>query len=149
MIADRNIEETLLLGLMEGDARIFLHDQCEKQGFSIREYAHKLATQGTIAYNVMGDQMIGYVIGFTSDPSYKTSFITQVYVDRKYRGLHIASKLMQEYEAFCNNKGLEGIWLTTQVDNYAAQKLYESLGFIKDGFADVDALLYRYIKKLR
>ena len=95
MIADRNIEERLLLNLMEGDAYDFLETQCAKQGMTIREYAHKLATQGTIAYNMIDNNMSGYVIGYTSDPNYKTSFITQVYVDQKYRGLHIASKLMK------------------------------------------------------
>ena len=53
MIADRNIEERLLLNLMEGDAYDFLETQCAKQGMTIREYAHKLATQGTIAYNMI------------------------------------------------------------------------------------------------
>ena len=148
MIADRDIDESLLLDLMEGDAREFLEPQCEKQGWTIQEYAHKLATQGTIAYSIIDDKMSGYVIGFTSDPRYTTSFITQVFVNRKYRGLHIASKLMKEYEDYCIRKGLEGIWLTTQVDNYAAQKLYESLDFVKEGFADIDKHLYKYSKSL-
>ena len=149
MIADRNIEESLLLELMEGDAREFLYEQCAKQGWTIREYAHKLATQATVAYNVIDGKMSGYVIGYMSDPSYTTSFITQVYVDRKYRGLRIASKLMEEYETFCFEKGLEGIWLTTQIDNYPAQKLYEGLGFVRSGFADGDQHLYKYTKCIR
>ena len=146
MIADRNIDESLLSCLMEGDAKQFLQSQCEKQGWTIAEYAHKLALQGTIAYDVIDNKMSGYVIGYTSDPSYTTSFITQVYVDRKYRGLHIASKLMKEYEDYCIHKGLKGIWLTTQIDNHAAQKLYKSLGFVCVGFANEEKRLYKYIK---
>ena len=146
MIADRNIEESLLLTLMEGDALEFFQLQCAKQGYSVIEYAHKLAKQGTIAYNVIDNQISGVVIGYTSDPKYSTSYITQVYVNHKYRGLHIASKLMKEYEEFCIQKKIEGMWLTTQVDNYAAQKLYESHGFINAGFTDENKRLYKYIK---
>ena len=62
MIADRDTDESLLLDLMEGDAREFLEPQCEKQCSTIKEYAHKLATQGTIAYSIIDDKMIGYVI---------------------------------------------------------------------------------------
>lgn len=148
MIADRTLDVSLLAELMEGDAHDFLIEQCTNQGCSIHEYAEKLATHGTIAYDIIDGRMSGYVIGYTSDPKYTTSFITQVYVDRKYRGLHIASRLMEEYESFCKRKGLEGIWLTTQIDNYAAQNLYFRLGYVIVGFADDEQKLYKLTRRV-
>lgn len=68
-------------------------------------------------------------MGYSSDPSYSTSYIAMVYTLQEYRGRHIARELMTEYMDYCKSVGLKGCWLTTRENNVSAIKLYQNLGF--------------------
>ena len=59
--------------------------------------------------------------------------ITNIAVHSKYRRNGIASKLVQELLRYCNEHGISYILLEVRINNFAAQKLYETFGFQTDG----------------
>ena len=50
----------------------------------------------------------------------------------EFRSQGVASKLIQQSLAFCQNSGAEWVSLQTATDNFTAQQLYQKLGFIQD-----------------
>lgn len=146
MIAVRNIDYQMFTSFWGVESGRFLQEQCSRLEISISSYLEKLAKQGTIAYKIIDDKIVSLVIGYTSDPSYSTSYITQVFTLNGYRGKHLARELMKEYIEYVKTIGLDGCWLTTREDNKSAIKLYQSVGFeICDGYYNEE----RKIIKLR
>jgi len=62
----------------------------------------------------------------------KKLVLYDLYVDEKYRKLGIGRKLMNKSKDFAINNNFARIELSTSINNYDAQKLYESLDYIRD-----------------
>ena len=62
----------------------------------------------------------------------KKLVLYDLYVLEKYRKLGIGRKLMNKSKDFALNNNFSRIELSTSMDNYNAQKLYESLDYIRD-----------------
>ena len=62
----------------------------------------------------------------------KKLVLYDLYVLDKYRKLGIGRKLMNKSRDFAKIKKFPRIELSTSIDNYNAQKLYESLDYIRD-----------------
>ena len=62
----------------------------------------------------------------------KKIVLEDLYVLEKYRKLGIGRKLMNKSKEFAINNKFSRIELSTSIDNYDAQKLYESLDYIRD-----------------
>ena len=62
----------------------------------------------------------------------KKLVLYDLYVLEKYRKLGIGRKLMNKSKDFAINNNFLKIELSTSIDNYSAQKLYESLDYIRD-----------------
>ena len=62
----------------------------------------------------------------------KKLVLYDLYVLEKYRKLGIGRKLMNKSKDFAINNNFSRIELSTSIDNYSAQKLYESLDYIRD-----------------
>jgi ribosomal protein S18 acetylase RimI-like enzyme len=62
----------------------------------------------------------------------KKLVLYDLYVLEKYRKLGIGRKLMNKSRDFAINNNFKRIELSTSIDNYSAQKLYESLDYIRD-----------------
>jgi ribosomal protein S18 acetylase RimI-like enzyme len=62
----------------------------------------------------------------------KKIVLYDLYVLEKYRKLGIGRKLMNKSKEFAINNKFSRIELSTSIDNYDAQKLYESLDYIRD-----------------
>ena len=62
----------------------------------------------------------------------KKLILYDLYVLSKYRKLGIGRKLMQKSKEFAINNNFSRIELSTSKNNYNAQKLYESLDYIRD-----------------
>lgn len=69
---------------------------------------------------------------FSSLSAKKAWVLNDLFVCRKFRSQGVASKLIQKSLAFCKNAGAEWVSLQTATDNFAAQQLYQKLGFIQD-----------------
>lgn len=70
----------------------------------------------------------------------RTYILNDLYVQKKFRQLGVAQKLMEESYALCEQEDARYITLQTAHDNYTAQKLYEKMGMI------IDETFLRYTK---
>jgi ribosomal-protein-alanine N-acetyltransferase len=78
-------------------------------------------------------RLAGYVIGSKFDKT--TSRVNKILVDISHRKKGIAKRLMELYFEACLREGIRRLELKALVENKAANKLYESLGYKKIGFA--------------
>ena len=62
----------------------------------------------------------------------KKIVLYDLYVMKNYRKLGIAKRLMNKSKDFAINNNFSRIELSTSINNYSAQKLYESLDYIRD-----------------
>ena len=64
--------------------------------------------------------------------SKKKGYIAMIAVKEEYRGKGIAQNIVNEYiNIIKSDYNLDEIYLETEVDNLAALKLYEGIGFVK------------------
>ena len=101
---------------------------------TLSQYAAKLANLSTIAFEMDESKTIkGIVVGYTRDlPEDGGSYITQVVTGMNYRKQGVCGRLLREYIAFCQNKGIiRYVWMTTDIKNIPAQTTYEKAGFIR------------------
>ena len=115
----------------------------------------KLAEQ-FITERLINNESVIYVafidnkpVGFTQlYPKYssmravKNWILNDLYVDEACRKQGIASQLIQAATDFAKVSNARFIQLETQTDNYTAQSLYESVGFIQQE-PDTEFLVYR------
>lgn len=62
----------------------------------------------------------------------KLWILNDLYVDAEYRGRGIGRKLLHQARMNAVQTGAKGLNLSTQHHNQAAQRLYESEGYVKD-----------------
>lgn len=81
----------------------------------------------------------GYIVGFTQlYPSFSSVSMKQVwilndlFVKEEYRNQGVAKLLISKAEEFAQATQAVRMVLATQISNIAAQRLYESRGYIKD-----------------
>ena len=91
----------------------------------------------------------GWAVGFTQlYPKYssmggvKNWILNDLYVEEPYRKQGIAGLLIQAAMDFAKVNNAMFVQLETQADNYTAQSLYESVGFIRQE-PDTEFLVYR------
>lgn len=59
--------------------------------------------------------------------------ITNIAVDKKYRRLGIAKRILEELIDLCNQYEIKGMTLEVREDNEAAKSLYKSYDFVESG----------------
>nr|WP_251029922.1 MULTISPECIES: GNAT family N-acetyltransferase [unclassified Pedobacter] len=98
---------------------------------------------------VATDSNTQQAIGFTQlYPKYSSVRLTKnwilndLYVDENYRKQGIGEKLIKAAMGFAKTQGATFVQLETAVDNYTAQHLYESIGFVKQE-NDSEFFLYK------
>lgn len=92
----------------------------------------------------------GEPVGFTQlYPTYssvravKNWILNDLYVEQSHRKLGIGNKLIQAAISFGKEHNAKYVQLETAIDNYTAQSLYESMGFIKQQ-PDNDFFVYKF-----
>ena len=81
------------------------------------------------------EKIIGFVQLYETFDSLnldKKLILYDLYVLEGYRKLGIGKKLMNRSKVFAMRNNFSRIELSTSIDNYNAQKLYESLDYIRD-----------------
>ena len=131
MIANKNFDLNKMIKFMSDSGNFFI-EQLHINNLTLEEYANKMCNKGTVAYFEKDGIVQAMVIGYTDNMINNMSYITQVYVLPEYRKKGLASLLLDEYINYCKDKNIDGIWLTTQKDNYSAKKLYENKNFCFD-----------------
>jgi ribosomal protein S18 acetylase RimI-like enzyme len=106
----------------------------------------RLSTNESVIYVALLD---GQPVGFTQlYPKYssmravKNWILNDLYVDEAYRKQGVANQLIKAAMDFAKANNAGFVQLETQTDNYTAQSLYESVGFIQQE-PDAEFLVYR------
>ena len=80
-----------------------------------------------------GDEYVGYLVGGMAAPEdYRTvksvAELENMYVQESMRGKGIGGKLVQQFEDWCKEKGVEVIRIVASAENADAIRFYESKG---------------------
>lgn len=77
-------------------------------------------------------------VGFTQlYPKYSSASATRnwilndLYVEEEYRRTGIGRQLIQTALSFAKDHGADFVTISTEVDNFTAQRLYEQIGFLR------------------
>lgn len=79
---------------------------------------------------------------YSSARAVKNWILNDLYVEENYRRKGVGEKLIQTAMQFAKEKKSKFVQLETAVDNFTAQSLYESIGFVKQQ-PDLDFFVYR------
>lgn len=111
-----------------------------------RFISDRLSNNESVIYVAFVDEK---AVGFTQlYPKYssmravKNWILNDLYVDEAYRKQGVANQLIKAAMDFAKANNAGFVQLETQTDNYTAQNLYESVGFIQQQ-PDTEFLLYR------
>jgi GNAT superfamily N-acetyltransferase len=69
---------------------------------------------------------------FSSIDAHRTWLLGDLFTTPAARGKGVGSLLMNTARDFARLSGAKGMTLETATDNFSAQRLYESLGFVRD-----------------
>jgi len=108
----------------------------------IRQRLHR--NESIIYVVLIGDNPVGFTQLYPTYSSLrlvKNWILNDLYVDPNHRKQGIASKLINTVIEFAKGDGSKFVQLETAHDNFNAQRLYESLGFVKQ---EVDGEFYLY-----
>ncbi|MGX7666662.1 GNAT family N-acetyltransferase [Flavobacterium pedocola] len=103
----------------------------------IKERLEQNEAQIYVAYVKENPKPIGFTLlypKFSSVSAKKNWHIGDLYVEIDQRKKGIGEKLLNTALNFAKNDGANFISLNTATDNYSAQKLYESFGFVKQEY---------------
>ena len=82
-----------------------------------------------------GGEALGFVQlypTFSSIDAHRTWLLSDLFTTPAARGRGVGTLLMNTARAFALSTGAKGLVLETATDNYTAQRLYESLGYVRD-----------------
>ncbi|MHC8395551.1 GNAT family N-acetyltransferase [Pseudomonas sp. LB3P93] len=69
---------------------------------------------------------------FSSIDAHRTWLLSDLFTAPEVRGQGVGRLLMNAARAFALSTGAKGMVLETATDNFTAQRLYESLGYVRD-----------------
>ncbi|RLI20141.1 ribosomal-protein-alanine N-acetyltransferase [Candidatus Bathyarchaeota archaeon] len=101
------------------------------EAFSMEEILFLIKNPNSISLVAkISGQIAGFVIGLVYDAGKeKIGHVFTLDVAKKYRRKGVAMKLMKELELKFKEKGAKECFLEVRIDNNAARKLYEKLGY--------------------
>ncbi|WP_131108350.1 GNAT family N-acetyltransferase [Pseudomonas sp. Sample_10] len=70
---------------------------------------------------------------FSSIDAHRTWLLGDLFTTQDARGKGVGTLLMNTARDFARLSGAKGMTLETATDNFSAQRLYESLGYVRDG----------------
>lgn len=131
---------------------VMLLEGCLSPSLSQREidlqrYAEKLYQHGKVWCYLDHGRPVSMIAGYFNDFKERTAYITLLAVDKKHRGMHLASSLLSELEEYAHASGMEKIKLEVRKDNHVAQNLYTKFGYkISGGALDTSCYMLKYLK---
>ncbi|CAI8865258.1 GNAT family N-acetyltransferase [Pseudomonas sp. P5_152] len=99
--------------------------------------AERLARDESVIFYVQdaSGQALGFVQlypSFSSIDAHRTWLLSDLFTASQARGRGVGSLLMNAAREFAVATGAKGLVLETATDNHTAQRLYESLGYVRD-----------------
>lgn len=104
---------------------------------SRRFLAERLARDESVIFYVQdaSGQALGFVQlypSFSSIDAHRTWLLSDLFTASQARGRGVGTLLMNAARDFALATGAKGLVLETATDNHTAQRLYESLGYVRD-----------------
>ena len=103
-----------------------------------REFlAERLARDESVIFYAQDEsgQALGFVQlypSFSSIDAHRTWLLSDLFTASQARGRGVGTLLMNAARDFALATGAKGLILETATDNHTAQRLYESLGYVRD-----------------
>ncbi|MBR6524011.1 MAG: GNAT family N-acetyltransferase [Clostridia bacterium] len=97
----------------------------------IESFAEKIYTNG-FCIVCKEEDTAGLIAFYANDYDTNTAYITSLLVDKKCRGMGIATELVQRVESICFANGFKQVKLEVNKANLPAISLYEKLGYKSD-----------------
>lgn len=99
--------------------------------------AERIALDESAIFLALADdgQALGFVQlypTFSSIDAHRTWLLSDLFTAPAARGRGVGTLLMNTARAFALSTGAKGLVLETATDNFGAQRLYESLGYVRD-----------------
>ena len=102
--------------------------------FTFRYFVNNWSDLTYLVYTKEKDKCVGLIVcrlRMNRSTMRNTGYIAMLVVDKSMRRRGLATKLVQMCIDKMKRRGAHDVTLETEIDNYAALSLYESLGFIK------------------
>ena len=99
--------------------------------------AERLARDESVIFYAQDEsgQALGFVQlypSFSSIDAHRTWLLSDLFTASQARGRGVGTLLMNAAREFALATGAKGLVLETATDNHTAQRLYESLGYVRD-----------------
>lgn len=114
---------------------------------NLQEYADKLSRFGRVWCHYDQGNPVSIIAGYFNDAQEHTAYLSMLAVDENYRGRHLASSLLSEFEEYALDTGMEKIKLEVRKNNGTAQSLYNKFGYTIIG--DASDTSYYMVKPLK
>ncbi|OGX68531.1 MAG: GNAT family N-acetyltransferase [Paenibacillus sp. RIFOXYA1_FULL_44_5] len=131
------VDELDVIAELFDQYRVFYKEQSDFQG--AKDFIHERFVHHEsiifLAYAADGGQAIGFAQlypSFSSTNMARLWILNDLYVTPEARGLGTGRGLLQAAKEYAQKTKACGLTLATAVDNFNAQKLYESSGYVKD-----------------
>lgn len=99
----------------------------------ISRYAHKIAGNATRFEAWAGGALVGLVAAYCNGSERRAAYITSVSVLQGWKGVGVASRLLERCIGHVKERGFERIELEVDGENVGAVRLYEKKSFIVNG----------------
>lgn len=131
---ERNIDFSEVLDKKEITKTIIafenkLTPSLSERNINLREYADKLFRFGKVWSHYCQGKPISIVGGYFNDVRNKTSYLSIIAVDDKYRGRKLATSLLYKFEEYALNMGMKKVKLEVRKNNCRALALYSKFGY--------------------
>ena len=119
------------------DAYRGFYGQPSNLGQSRHFIAERMARDESVIFVAQDGQGLGLGFmqlfpTFSSIEAHRTWLLGDLFTAPEARGRGVARQLMNTARDFASLTGAKGMTLETATDNHTAQKLYESLGYVRD-----------------
>lgn len=107
-------------------------------------YCEKILNNGIFIVASHQGQIVGLLGGYANDLATKSAYISLVAVLPEFQNQSIAQRLIHTFFDICEKRNMKKVFLHTHSKNYAAQHMYEKLGFERAESERPDDILYEY-----
>lgn len=95
------------------------------RNINLRQYSNKLFDNGRVWIHYDIEKPISIIAGYFNDNNTKIAYLSMLAVEDEYRGKHLASELMSEFEDYANKTGMQSVKLEVRKNNDVALTFYK------------------------
>ncbi|MFT5592930.1 MAG: ribosomal-protein-alanine N-acetyltransferase [Oceanicoccus sp.] len=95
----------------------------------INSYIRKLKTRAEFVTHYTNGVLSGFIAFYCNDPGKQSAFITLVLLARDYRGMGVASIMLEDVLSICKTRDFQFCELEVESNNSNAIALYKKFGF--------------------